>query len=184
MVVPRFFKKPRSASGAGFTLIELLIVIAVIGILAVVVLVVLNPLTQFKKARDAERRNDLKVLQKALEEYYNDNDAYPSTSGNSWSSEPGETISWITQSGGEWIPGLSPSYVAALPSDPLGGDSTICPGFKRSYLYRSDGSEYTLLAHCSVEITPLNNPKDSMYDAIRPTYAWKICAGASACSTW
>ena len=61
----------------GFTLIELLVVIAIIGILSSVVLASLN--SARKKSRDAKRISDIKQLQLALELYYNDNSAYPTT---------------------------------------------------------------------------------------------------------
>ena len=46
-------------AGKGFTLIELLIVIAIIAIIAAIVFVSLDPLTRFKKARDARRWSDV-----------------------------------------------------------------------------------------------------------------------------
>ncbi|MBI3954529.1 type II secretion system protein [Candidatus Collierbacteria bacterium] len=58
----------------GFTLIELLIVMAIIGILAG--LTAFNFQQARQRARDAERKNDLKQLQTALEIYKNDQ-TYP-----------------------------------------------------------------------------------------------------------
>jgi len=51
----------------GFTLVELLVVIAIIGILAALGLYGFT--TAQKKARDTQRRNDLKELKQALEAY-------------------------------------------------------------------------------------------------------------------
>jgi len=65
-----FFKKAR-----GFTLIELLVVIAIIGILASIIAVSLG--SARAKGRDAKRISDIRTIQLALEEYYNDNGSYP-----------------------------------------------------------------------------------------------------------
>lgn len=64
---------------SGFTLLELLIVIVIIGILAL--LIIPNISSAPKKARDTDRKTALKATQKALEEYYVSNQAYPITSG-------------------------------------------------------------------------------------------------------
>ncbi len=80
----------------GFTLIELLVVIAIIGILSSVVLASLNSARE--KSRDARRISDIKQLQLALELYFDDNSAYPSATTS----------------------GLAPTYIPAVPVDPLG----------------------------------------------------------------
>ena len=59
----------------GFTLLELLIVIVIIGILAL--LIIPNITSAPKKARDTQRKTDLKAVQKGLEEYFVSNNVYP-----------------------------------------------------------------------------------------------------------
>lgn len=86
-------------SRAGFTLIELLVVIAIIGILASFLLV--NFVGVRERARDAQRKSDIKQIQAALEFYRSDNQTYPPnlatlTSGttkylNSLPSDPSST---------------------------------------------------------------------------------------------
>lgn len=63
----------------GFTLIELLVVIAIIGSLSALLLP--NYMGARERARDAQRKNDLKQIQKALEMYKQDQNppAYPTT---------------------------------------------------------------------------------------------------------
>lgn len=61
-------------SSKGFTLIELLVVIAIIGLLSSIVLASLN--TARAKARDAERKSDMKQISNALELYYNTYQTY------------------------------------------------------------------------------------------------------------
>ncbi len=85
----------------GFTLIELLVVIAIIGILASIVMVSLA--TSKAKGRDARRISDIKNIQLALEEYYNDNLKYPT-------SVTGAALA---------------NYLATVPTDPLDGSNYL-----------------------------------------------------------
>ena len=62
----------------GFTLVELLVVMAILGILTVVTLG--NFRTSQIKARDAQRKHDLREITSALEAYYNDHSTYPPAS--------------------------------------------------------------------------------------------------------
>ena len=82
---------------SGFTLIELLVVIAIIGILAAFILASMSE--SRAQARDAERLNDLKQMQTALELYYNRNKEYPAD---------------LDDIG---------TYIDSVPTDPRTGDS-------------------------------------------------------------
>jgi prepilin-type N-terminal cleavage/methylation domain-containing protein len=62
----------------GFTLLELLIVIALIGILVSVGTASYSS-AQFK-ARNSRRKQDMKAVQSALEQYYGVNNEYPAAS--------------------------------------------------------------------------------------------------------
>ena len=61
----------------GFTMIEALIVVATIGILGAMAIFAAK--TQIAKGRDGRRKADLAKIQKALEDYMNDNNCYPDT---------------------------------------------------------------------------------------------------------
>ncbi len=151
----------------GFTLIELLVVIAIIGILSSVVLASLN--TARTKARDTVRKSDLKQLQTALALYYTDNGSYPS---GGWRG----AVSYGGHGTGAtgYIPGLVPTYISVLPLDPRGSLD--------GYLYLSDGVNYKLLSHVSPESYP--SAGQPFYDPARPTWAWMVCSGEPACSSW
>src|SRR3989344_1808489 len=61
----------------GFTLIELLLVIGILAILASIVIVAVNPTAQLAKARNATRRQDVKQILSAVQQYFVDNGSLP-----------------------------------------------------------------------------------------------------------
>lgn len=96
---------------AGLSLIELIIVIAIIIIL--ILIAWMSWRNQFNKAKDANRKDDLQRLSIAFEEYFTDNDCYPSSD-------------ILDNCGGnEFSP-----YLETIPCDPLS---------KTPYCYVSDG---------------------------------------------
>lgn len=94
----------------GFTLIELLVVISIIGILAA--LLMSNFAAIRERARDAQRKSDLKQIQKALE-FYKDAQTpaiqYPQTS--SW-----ETLTTNLEGS---------NYMKKVPVDPINANSYV-----------------------------------------------------------
>jgi len=64
-----------SSHPRGFTLIELLIVIAIIALIGTFAAVAVN--SARSKQRDATRLANVRQLQSALEDYFNENNAYP-----------------------------------------------------------------------------------------------------------
>jgi prepilin-type N-terminal cleavage/methylation domain-containing protein len=67
----------RNRTSKGFTIVELLIVIVVIGILAALVIVQFTNVQA--RARDAERKSDIRAIQSKVAEYYALNGFYPIT---------------------------------------------------------------------------------------------------------
>jgi prepilin-type N-terminal cleavage/methylation domain-containing protein len=124
----------------GFTLIELLVVIAIIGLLASMVLVSLN--SARRKGRITKRLGDISQIRKALELYYNNNNAYPNSyTGNpsGWRSQcPG----WGTYAQDQVIPGLVPTIISRFPADPAMG---VGNANYNCYLYKSDGTDYKFM---------------------------------------
>ncbi len=158
----------------GFTLIELLVVIAIISLLSTSVMASLS--SARSKARDTKRMADMKQIQTALEMYFNDYGSYPVAA---FSSEPGDQA---PNNGGNWIPGLTPTYLAVLPKDPLGGNSSnpFCTGWKRAYIYLGSpgGAGYKLLSHCAPEGTWTSS--HSFYDPPRGSWAWQVSSDPTA----
>src|SRR5258708_2058154 len=67
----------KSFDQKGFTLIELLVVIGVLGILATGLLATIDPLEQFRKGADSNRRTTALELQNALIRYYSVHNTFP-----------------------------------------------------------------------------------------------------------
>ena len=132
-------------TAGGFTLAELLVVTAILGLLASVVLTNLNKAKI--RANDAVRVANLTQLRDALERYHIDHDSYPATFAPSIPTSPWEdppTLSKLREcSGDEYIPGLVPTYIARLPTDP----ALDCAGTSHSWVYASNGIDYKLITH-------------------------------------
>ena len=143
-MVKYLFKKEKNE---GFTLIELLLVLAIIGVLTSFLLA--NLIGAKARARDAQRKSDMRQLQAAFELYRSDQGDYPAsplpTCGNSLSAPTGGTV-----------------YMQKVPCDPLKNTSY-------SYNLTGGGTGYTL-------ISCLENVNDSQKDQVNNgTY----CTGTS-----
>lgn len=158
----------------GFTLIELLVVIAIIGLLSSVVMASLNGARS--KARDTYRKSQMRQLETALELYRTSNNKYPIT--NEWWGVCQGGLNKTTSGPNAYIPGLTPTYMPVLPVDPS-GDKTGWSGF----LYKSDGVNYKIVLH-SVGPESFPTVGQMFYDPGRPTWAWMVCSGEPACSSW
>ncbi len=110
----------------GFTLVELLIVVGIIGVLAT--LLMANFIGVRQRARDAQRKSDLRQLQSALEIYRSDQGTYKAAAGTTL----GACLSSL-QAGSPAV-----TYMSKIPCDPGGSYNS------GSYFYSSTGSTYTL----------------------------------------
>jgi prepilin-type N-terminal cleavage/methylation domain-containing protein len=109
----------------GFTIIELLIVIAIIAILAGLVLN--NFQGAQAKARDTGRVTDINNLHSKLEEYYNENGAYPQTF--TAATFPGIDAGALTDAEGVSI------TINAAVADEAAADAVANPDTSNEYLY-------------------------------------------------
>ena len=126
----------------GFTLLELLIVIVIIGILAV--LIVPNLTAGPQRARDSQRKSDLRNVKTALETYFNDNNQYPSSANYAALSTP-----------------LTPTYIKTLPVDPKGG-TTAAPIY--TYTATCSGTPSTCTSYAlTATLENTNDPQGPTY---------------------
>lgn len=133
------FRQRRS----GFTIVELLIVM---GILAVLATFFVNGYTGTqRRARDAQRKSDLKQLANSLELYFNDYRRYPAESAGTIAGCPSTTSTSCTWGTGQFTD-TKTIYFKSIPNEPTPANT---------YVYRSDagGSYFRLYAW-------LENPDD------------------------
>jgi prepilin-type N-terminal cleavage/methylation domain-containing protein len=158
---------------SGFTIVELLIVIVVIAILAVVSIVAYNGIQD--RARFAKMRSDISSINKALQLYYADNGSYPITSAGanntSYPCDTGSWCGWDQATGDDFIPGLSPKYIATIPQLPASNVR------EDTYLYRSlTGVDYKLIRF----LNPIpSNEAAAMADLMTTT-----CSATTNNSRW
>lgn len=111
----------------GFTLIELLVVVGILAVLLTITLVAINPSRQFSQSNNTQRSSNVNTILNAIDQYAADNrGALPVAIGT--------TAATIASSGGVDICSLLvPTYIAALPVDPLTGTYTSCSSYNTGY---------------------------------------------------
>jgi len=134
----------------GFTLIELLIVVAIIGVLSTFLMT--NFIGVRQRARDAQRKSDLRQLQSALEMYRADQGTYPAN---------------LTNCGGTFSSGTQ-VYMQTVPCDPL---NTYNGG---NYFYYDSNSQAN---YCLISC--LENGADSQGKTAAQVNAVTQCNGSA-----
>lgn len=159
---PGLAKKGRAKkrSSSGFTLIELLVVIAIISILTG--LVGSNFIRSRVRARDTERRSNLKDIQTALELYLNDHGQYPCRTITQVGNSRIMNLQWGNDTFNNEEDGHPETiYMAVLPGDPS------MPGAQYYYEVNDSYTKYRLY-------TWIENEEDA--DRVEGGYFNKICS--------
>ena len=121
----------RKTNQRGFTLIELLVVIAIIGLLSTLAVVALG--TARSKARDAKRIADVKSVQNALEMYFSDQNAYPTTTDPAVIVLGGAASDTLSLTNGFSGTASGTSYMGIVPRDPgMSSTETACTSLTTS----------------------------------------------------
>jgi len=134
-------RKDSYSGRKGFTLIEAVSTLAILAIIMIAVLVVLNPQKQIMKAKDSQRKTDVKKISKALEDYLNDHPCYPE-------------VGVFLDCGGD---GFRP-YLSKIPCDPV---------TKQPYLYqRPECQKFAVFAALITENQTVVYPNTEGYNYV------------------
>ena len=127
-----------STAPKGFTIVEMLVVLAVLAIIVTIVLVAINPADQLATSRDTRRKADIEALANAVHQLVAETGSLPQTIT--------ETPQNISSGAVDLCTTLIPTYVAALPQDPLSNNgakirTADCANYDTGYVIylRPDG---------------------------------------------
>ncbi len=110
---------------SGFTLIELLVVIGILAVLLAIVLIAINPARQFAQANNAKRSSDVNAILNAIHQYSADNKGNITTLAIPNPDPDDPTVGTLNSD--DFLAlcnALVPTYIAALPVDPLTNNGT------------------------------------------------------------
>ncbi len=135
-----------------FTLLEMLLVIAIIAILAGIVIIAINPARQLAQARNAQRQSDLRAIYNATQQYYIDNQTWPTTTMPTTLTEicDGDGLSSNNDFNCLNLSVLVPTYLSSIPTDPL----------------TSVGTNYQISINSNTQTPELTAPSSTEYDLI------------------
>ena len=136
----------------GFTIVELLIVIVVIAILATISIVAYGNIQD--RGLVSRSIADLQTANKAIQLYFIQNGSYPDTASAWRSTNTNPT---------DYVPGVVPSVVSGLPISSIG-----TTGLTGAYIYRSNGTDYKLIAHTGHYTTVCGSVKSRYPELIDP----------------
>jgi general secretion pathway protein G len=121
----------------GFTLIELLVVLGILAVLITIALVAINPAAQLMSARNTKRSADVTQILNAIDQYLVVHGSLPAGITTT-----AKTITSTTGTGNVDIcTDLVDEFIAAMPSDPTGGNYTSCISYDTKYtVVKSAGS--------------------------------------------
>jgi hypothetical protein len=109
--------------------------------------------------RRNQRLADLAKIRDALESYRRKNGSYPASTSNTWS----RLYDGHGKANREWIPGLTPTFIAELPRDPRMLESQ-----NEQYVYISNGENYKLLAgYPEKDCHVIKQDRPEMMDPVR-----------------
>jgi type IV pilus assembly protein PilA len=120
-------------SQKGFTLIELLVVIGVLAVLLAIVLIAINPARQFSQANNTKRASDVNAILNAVDQYAADNHGTLPTGITT-------TAQTIANTAADICSAIVPTYIAALPVDPLTNNGTAVATCSAAY-----STNYTII---------------------------------------
>ena len=157
----KFFKtnqKGNALSGSkGFTLIELLVVIGILAVLLAITLIAINPARQFSQANNTKRRSDVNAILNAVNQYMADNKgALPAGITSS--------VLTIADTGANICAALVPTYIAALPRDPLTLNGVSVTGCTAAY-----NTNYTIVQSAANNRITVNAPAVEIGDTVTVT---------------
>jgi len=111
------------------SLVEIMIVVAIMG--AIMALIGTNILPLFEKSKVENTKNQMKNVEQALQLYYTDNNAYPTTAQGL------EALVKQPTTGGEMTNYNPSGYIKSVPKDQWG----------KPLIYESDGTKYMIMSY-------------------------------------
>lgn len=136
--------------------------------------VVQKPLSRFGSDANIEVQDLVKIVY-ALERYKQDHQSYPvsSSNGQRWDG----LLSAYGESREDWIRGLVPDYIEALPRDPR----KLSDG-RKQYIYKSNGANYKLIVHGATNCEEVKDRYPMLVDPARRCYSYGFWTKRA--STW